>query len=222
MLIQAAQHLPRTPGPLGAFFRRIARRKGHCIAVVAAARKLAEIAFLMLKNGEPYRFASPLAARAKLSRLRVAATGERRVAKPALGKSRPASYGSKVHVVNRPGLPQMYAAEGLPPIRTLVDSPLGEQAMLRREGLTDAVAKLQRPHQRIRKDGRLLPEGEPPMKIEGESKPPADQELDGRFNALFEAEAPSSRGVVIGPGTAGTEGNRETEDEVTEEVMPSY
>lgn len=69
MLIQAALHLPRTPRPLGAFFRRIARRKGHCIAVVAAARKLAEIAFLMLKNREPYRYASPLAARAKLSRL---------------------------------------------------------------------------------------------------------------------------------------------------------
>jgi transposase len=164
MLIQAAQHLPRTPGPLGAFFRRLARRKGHCVAVVAAARKLAEIAFLMLKNGEPYRYASPLAARAKLSRLRVAATGERRVAKPALGKGRPPSYGSKVHVVNRPGLPQVYAAEGLPPIRTVDESPAGEQAMLRREGLADAVGKLQRPHQRIRKDGRLLPEGGTPAR----------------------------------------------------------
>ena len=60
MLIQAAQHLARTHGPLGAFFRRLARRKGHAIAVVAAARKMVTIAFLMLKNNEPYRYAMPL------------------------------------------------------------------------------------------------------------------------------------------------------------------
>jgi transposase len=55
VLIQAAQHLSRTQGPLGAFFRRLARRKNYCVAVVAAARKLVTIAFLMLKNNEPYR-----------------------------------------------------------------------------------------------------------------------------------------------------------------------
>jgi len=41
MLIQAAQHADRHPGPLGVFFRRLAHKKGRNVAVVATARKLA-------------------------------------------------------------------------------------------------------------------------------------------------------------------------------------
>ena len=59
MLIQAAQHLARTHGPLGAFFRRLAaqgtRDRGR-----GGSAKMATIAFLMLKNNEPYRYARPL------------------------------------------------------------------------------------------------------------------------------------------------------------------
>ena len=40
LLVQAAQHLDRHPGPLGVFFRRIARKKNRNVAVVATARKL--------------------------------------------------------------------------------------------------------------------------------------------------------------------------------------
>ncbi len=159
MLIQAAQHLALTHGPLGAFFRRLSRRKGHCIAVVAAARKMVTIAFLMLKHNEPYRYASPQPTRDKLVRLRVTATGEKRYAKPALGtKGRPASYGSKVHQVRQPGLAEVYAAEKLPPIATIDALPPGEREMLKRKSLTEIVEKKQKPRQRIRKNGRLLPE----------------------------------------------------------------
>jgi len=158
MLIQSSQNLGRTHGPLGAFFRRLMRRKGHCIAVVAAARKLATIAFLMLKNNEPYRYATPLPTRKKLGRLRIAATGERRYAKPALGKKRPANYGSKVHQVRWPGLAEVYAAEGLPSMASIETLPPGERQFLERESLTDAVRKLQNPRQRIRKHGHLLPD----------------------------------------------------------------
>ncbi len=159
MLVQAAQILGRTHGPLGAFYRRLARRKGHAIAAVAAARKMATIAFLMLKSNEPYRYAPPLRTRGKLARLRIAATGERRFAKPALGKKgRPANYGSKVHQVNWPGLPEVYATEGLPPIVTVDALPPGERQLLERQSLTDQVRKMQNPSRRIRKDGHLLPE----------------------------------------------------------------
>lgn len=159
MVIQAAHHLAKTHGPWGAFFRRIARRKGHCVAVVAAARKMVTIAFLMLKRNEPYRYAMPLPTRGKLARLRIAATGERRHAKPSLGKKgRPANYGSKVHQVNWPGLAEVYAAEGLPPIITIASQSAGERQFLDRESLTAAVQKLQNPRQRIRKNGHLLPE----------------------------------------------------------------
>jgi transposase len=78
MLIEAAQHLDKHPGPLGHFFRRLCRKKNRNVAVVAAARKLATIGWLMLTHNEPYRYAVPKNTEAKLSRLRVKATGERR------------------------------------------------------------------------------------------------------------------------------------------------
>jgi transposase len=159
MLVQAAQHLARTHGPLGAFFRRLARRKGHAIAAVAAARKMATIAFLMLKNNEPYRYARPLSTQGKLTRLRIAATGERRHAKPSLRKKgRPANYGSKVHQLRWPGLAEVYAGEGLPPMTTIDALPPGERQMLDRESLLEVVTKMQQPRQRVRKNGHLLPE----------------------------------------------------------------
>ena len=44
MLTQAAQHAGNHPGPLGAFFRRLARRAGRQKAISATARKLVTIA----------------------------------------------------------------------------------------------------------------------------------------------------------------------------------
>lgn len=78
MLIEAAQHLDKHPGPLGHFFRRLARKKNRNVAVVAGARKLAAIGWQMLVTNEPYRYAIPRSTETKLSRLRVKATGERR------------------------------------------------------------------------------------------------------------------------------------------------
>jgi transposase len=78
MLIEAAQHLDKHPGPLGHFFRRLLKKKSRNVAVVAAARKLAMIAWLMLKSNEPYRYAIPRSTETKLAKLRVKATGERR------------------------------------------------------------------------------------------------------------------------------------------------
>jgi transposase len=78
MLIEAAQHLDKHPGPLGHFFRRLAKKKNRNVAVVAGARKLAMIGWLMLTTNEPYRYAIPRSTEAKLARLRVKATGQRR------------------------------------------------------------------------------------------------------------------------------------------------
>jgi transposase len=66
MLTQAAQNAAEHPGPLGAFFRRLRKRKARNVAIVATARKLVTIAYLMLKNNEPYRYAQPDRVRAKL------------------------------------------------------------------------------------------------------------------------------------------------------------
>jgi transposase len=78
MLTQAARQVAQHPGPLGVFFRRIHKRKNFNVAVVATARKLVTIGFLMLKNGEPYRYSLPGPTQRKLSAFRVEATGCRR------------------------------------------------------------------------------------------------------------------------------------------------
>ncbi|MHC4469563.1 MAG: IS110 family RNA-guided transposase, partial [Planctomycetota bacterium] len=76
MLVQACQTLGRNPGPLGVFFRRMKKKKCHNVAVIAAAHKLVTIAWHMLVNGEPYRYAIPASTEAKLARLRTRATGK--------------------------------------------------------------------------------------------------------------------------------------------------
>src|SRR5205085_9883375 len=78
MMIQAAQHLAAHPGPLGVFFRRLAKRKNRNVAVVATARKLVVIAWHMLTNNEPYRYAVSDTVHRKLGRLHYRATGKRR------------------------------------------------------------------------------------------------------------------------------------------------
>ena len=78
MLVEAAQHLDKHPGPLGHFFRKLMKKKSRNVAVVAGARKLAWIGWTMLHSNEPYRYAIPKSTESKLAKLRVKATGERR------------------------------------------------------------------------------------------------------------------------------------------------
>src|SRR5439155_18579139 len=50
----AARTLQRSKSALGAFFRRIAARRGVPKAITATAYKLARIVYAMLKHGMPY------------------------------------------------------------------------------------------------------------------------------------------------------------------------
>lgn len=75
MLCEAAQHLYNNDGPLGVFVRRVCAKKGWNKAIVAGARKLVTIAYHMLKNKEPYRYATVSGTRAKLRTLRTKAGG---------------------------------------------------------------------------------------------------------------------------------------------------
>jgi transposase len=59
MLVEAAWQAVRGPGPLRAFYERIARRRGNHIAAVAVARKLAVIAWHLLRRGEDYAWVRP-------------------------------------------------------------------------------------------------------------------------------------------------------------------
>ena len=150
MMVQAAQHLDRHPGPLGVFFHRLAKRKNRNVAVVATARKLVTIAWHMLKNNEPYRYAQPATTQAKLSRLRVKAGGERKQGGNPKGSPRPEAYGSGVRTRAVPALAAVYAAEGLPPLGA--PAP-GEEKMLRREQLAGFAESLRRGHRVPKKQG---------------------------------------------------------------------
>ena len=59
MLVEAAWQAVRAPGPLRAFYQRIASRRGNHVAAVAVARKLAVIAWHMLTRGEDYAGVRP-------------------------------------------------------------------------------------------------------------------------------------------------------------------
>lgn len=56
ILIQIAQQAVRQPGPLRDFYLRLKKRKGHKIAIVAAARKLLTIIWAMLTKNTEYRY----------------------------------------------------------------------------------------------------------------------------------------------------------------------
>ncbi len=130
LLTQAAQHVGRHPGPLGAFFRRLAKRKNRNVAITATARKLVLVAFLMLKNNEPYRYARPELMRDKFSRLGEAATGTR--ARILKGKS-------------KPGLEEVYSAAKLPKVTVPEKLSRGERRMLEDRKLTEFVEELYQP-----------------------------------------------------------------------------
>jgi transposase len=138
LLIQAAQCVGRHPGPLGAFFRKLAKRKNRNVAVVATARKLVTIAWHMLKNNEPYRYAVPRSTDEKLAAVRVRATGTKRKSgvpkgtpraqKPDEGKSR-----------TIPSLDEVYVRQGLPARKPRAD---GEKRMIRESGTEQYVSSL--------------------------------------------------------------------------------
>ncbi len=136
-LCEAAQHLSRNEGPLGIFVRRIIQKKGWNKAVVAGARKLATIAFHMLKNHEPYRYAGVARTRVKLQRIRMAATGERvympRYVDPA------ESLNSSVTIRHVPPVSDVYEKEGLPPAKSVDELPPGERRFLEEAGLLEGI-----------------------------------------------------------------------------------
>jgi transposase len=57
LLCEAAHAAIRVPGPLHAFYARVARRRGPGIAIIAVARKLAVLAWHLLTDDVDYRWA---------------------------------------------------------------------------------------------------------------------------------------------------------------------
>jgi len=59
MLVEAAWAAAKAPGPLHAFLVRIRARRGHQIAAVAVARKLAVLCWHLLTKQTDYHWARP-------------------------------------------------------------------------------------------------------------------------------------------------------------------
>jgi hypothetical protein len=129
LLTQAAQHASRHPGPIGAFFRRLSKRKSRAVAITAVSRKLVTVAYLMLKNDEPYRYARPELMREKFSKLRAGGERGSEAANPRL-----TAAGAR--------LAEVYEAAGLPPATAPRGLPAGESRMLAERGLGDFVEGL--------------------------------------------------------------------------------
>ncbi|MEW6369075.1 MAG: transposase [Acidobacteriota bacterium] len=149
MLIQAARHLAGHPGPLGQFFRRLLKKKNRNIAVVAVARKPAAIAYHILKNNEPHRYALPDSTGEELARLRSQATGQRRKtgsSKEAAGKRR---VGTRSRTV--PSLATVYQREGVPGLRAPESLPAGEKRMIEERKLRPFIKSINTAQRREQK-----------------------------------------------------------------------
>jgi transposase len=76
-LAEACWSTLRQPGPIAGFYQRIRARRGHSIAIVASARKLACLFWCLLTRGEDYAFAQPSLTNKKMRRLELQAGAER-------------------------------------------------------------------------------------------------------------------------------------------------
>src|SRR4051812_20398848 len=77
-LVEACWSTVRQPGPIAGFYQRIRARRGHSIAIVASARKLACLFWCLLTRGEDYAFAQPSLTKKKMRRLELTAGAPRR------------------------------------------------------------------------------------------------------------------------------------------------
>jgi transposase len=85
-LVEASWSTVRQPGPMRAFYQRVRARRGHQIAIVACARKLAALFWCMLTKGEDYAYAQPSLTAKKLRRLELTAGAPKAAARRRSGR----------------------------------------------------------------------------------------------------------------------------------------
>ncbi len=78
VLVEAALTAVRSPGPLKGFYERVRARRGHQIAIVATARKMANLFWHLLTTERDYAYAMPTAHAKKLRAIELKAGGQPR------------------------------------------------------------------------------------------------------------------------------------------------
>ena len=111
----------------------MAKRKNRQVAIMAVARKLVTIAYLMLKNNEPYRYAKPELMAHKFAVLNRGTNGS--------APRRKRGFTAQA----RSGLTAVYTHAGLPPVVAPDELPNGERRMLMERKLNDFVSELYTP-----------------------------------------------------------------------------
>lgn len=104
LIIEAAEILRRSPGPMRALYSRIQRKRNHNVAVVAVARKLVELVHHLLSNKEDYVYKLPRLTQEKRARWRFLAKKKVGIEiKSAAAKrgGRSALYGTGIDVQGR-------------------------------------------------------------------------------------------------------------------------
>jgi transposase len=78
VLVESALTAVRSPGPLRAFYQRIRARRGHPIAIVATARKMAKLFWYLLIREQDYAYTLPTPLAKKSRTIELKAGHERR------------------------------------------------------------------------------------------------------------------------------------------------
>lgn len=121
LLTKSCQH----PGPHGAFFRRLAKRKNRQVAIVAVAWKLVTIIYLKFKNNEPYRYVTPTLMSQKFVALDRAQRDDSNE-----------KNDSRRIAVNRSNLAEVFEYADLPPVTLPKQLSPGERRILKERKLT--------------------------------------------------------------------------------------
>ena len=101
LLIEAAEILRRSPGPMRALYSRVQRKRNHNVAVVAVARKLVELVHHLLTREEDYIYKLPGLIMDKRSRWRFLArqkTGVKLTSAARKIAGRPTLYGTGIGI----------------------------------------------------------------------------------------------------------------------------
>ncbi len=94
LLLEAAEHTVKAPGPLRAFYLRLKKKRNHNVAKTAVARKMAEIIWHLLSKDEDYLYQIPRLTQEKQARVLCLATGHKAQGGIKKGEHRSPLYGT--------------------------------------------------------------------------------------------------------------------------------
>jgi len=144
-LVEAPRSAVRQPCPLRAFYQRVRARRGHQIAIVASARKLACLFWCMLTRGEDYAYGQPSLTKKKLGRLELTAGAPKAQGTTAIWSTNLPCATPNARWHNRPNSP------------TSATSPTGKPPGRQRRRERDTGARISRALKGLKPRGRPQP-----------------------------------------------------------------